>query len=54
MERQANYKPDPDPKQLRKGQIIVCRVLEGERLEVFRDREGRVCIQPVERGDVER
>lgn len=54
MERQANYRTDPDQKQLRKGQAIIRRVLDGERLEVFRDREGRVCIQPVERGDVER
>lgn len=49
-----SHEQDPDRKQLHKGEVIIRRVLEGERLEVFQDREGRVCIQPVERGDVER
>lgn len=49
-----NRLPDPDPEQTRLGMEAVRRALAGEKVKLWRDSEGRLCVVPVEEGDVER
>ncbi len=46
--------PDLTPKEAAAVQQWARRVKAGQRAELFVDNEGRVCVQPVERGEVER
>jgi len=46
--------PDLTAKEVRAVTQWARRVKAGERAELFVDTEGRVCVQPVHRGEVER
>jgi len=46
--------PDLRAEETARAAQLFRRVKAGERLELFPDEEGRVCWQPVERGDVNR
>jgi len=46
--------PEPTAEQTRLGMEAVRRALDGEEVRLRRDGEGRLCVVPLKRGDVER
>jgi len=46
--------PEPEPEQTALGMEAVRRALAGEDVRLFRDAEGRLCVMPIQRGEVQR
>lgn len=46
--------PEPDSKQVSLGMEAIRRALRGEEMRLYSDEEGRLCVRPVEVGEVER
>ena len=46
--------PEPTAKQTALGMEAVRRALDGEELRLWSDDNGRLCVVPVERGNLER
>jgi len=46
--------PEPEQQQVALGMEAVRRALAGEKVKLWRDSEGRLCVMPVEEGSVER
>lgn len=59
-ERQTTYEahpdrlPEPDQKQVALGFEAIRRALAGQEMRLYSDERGRLCVVPLERGDVER
>jgi len=47
-------RPEPDKKQVALALEAARRALDGEEVRLRRDGEGRLCVVPLQRGEVER
>jgi hypothetical protein len=46
--------PEPEPEQTALGMEAVRRALAGEEIRLYSDEQNRLCVVPLNRGDVER